>query len=412
MVRARAGSLEGRRRAHRHRRDQAPQEHRGPRRNRGDGHRARPAAFPRPQGNAGNLRQGEGAVRSAQARRSGAADGQLRRHGGAAHCLRHAVARRAETVAANSIAVRRIIARSMCDNSRRKSCIWRSSTLVLGVAWPCAKPPPPRTFRISAECTTPGYRQLQRDRARWRKERNVMKSNTKATGFVLGFALALAGTASAADLKMMTGPQGGSWIPLGGQLKDMWEKAIPGTSVQVLPGAGIANVRGIEEAKADIGFGNSISTVDAMTGKAPFNKPHDNVCNIATLDPQYIHFVMVANAGINKVADLKGKSITTQQRGNTGEQITRQFLEVNGVTYNDLKVSLVGYTDSVTRRQHGHAVAFALTTQIAAHAQTLATVAKDIASLTPKGMAAGVGVPFHPASAKYYKAAGITVKTR
>ena len=316
-----------------------------------------------------------------------------------------------------------------------------------------------------------------------------MKSNTKATGFVLGFALALAGTASAADLKMMTGPQGGSWIPLGGQLKDMWEKAIPGTSVQVLPGAGIANVRGIEEAKADIGFGNSISTVDAMTGKAPFNKPHDNVCNIATLYPQYFHFVMIANAGINKVADLKGKSITTQQHGNTGEQITHQFLEVNGVTYNDLKVSLVGYTDSVTQMQDGHAVAFGLTTQIPAGAvmdlaaardiklldqsdsiekmralnsgynlvtipkgtypkqdkdvnvigfhthvvascklpeqtvyamtkaiadntKTLATVAKDIASLTPKGMAADIGVPFHPGSAKYYKEAGITVKTR
>ena len=62
----------------------------------------------------------------------------------------------------------------------------------------------------------------------------------------------------------MTGPQGGSWVPLGGQLKDMWEKAVPGLSVQSLPGAGIANVRGLEEGKADIGFGNSISTVDAL----------------------------------------------------------------------------------------------------------------------------------------------------
>ena len=58
---------------------------------------------------------------------------------------------------------------------------------------------------------------------------------------------------------MMTGPQGGSWIPLGGQMKDMWEKAIPGLKVQVMPGAGIANVRAIEEGKADVGLSNSIS---------------------------------------------------------------------------------------------------------------------------------------------------------
>ncbi len=205
-----------------------------------------------------------------------------------------------------------------------------------------------------------------------------MKSNVQAIGLGLGLALALAGPAAAADLKMMTGPQGGSWIPLGGQLKDLWEKAIPGTSVQVLPGAGIANVRGIEEAKADIGFGNSISTVDAMSGKPPFNKPHDNVCNVATLYPQYFHFVVLASANVNKLADLKGKSITTQQTGNTGEMITRQFLEVNGITYNDVKVSKVGYTDSVTQMQDGHAVAFGLTTQIPAGAVMDLASAREI----------------------------------
>jgi uncharacterized protein len=316
-----------------------------------------------------------------------------------------------------------------------------------------------------------------------------MTSQTKTIGLAFGAALLWATAAPAAELKMMTGPQGGSWIPLGGQLKDMWEKAIPGTSLQVMPGAGIANVRAIEEDKADVGFGNSISTVDAMAGNAPFNKPHDKVCNVATLYPQYFHFVVLANSGINSPADLKGKSLTTQQRGNTGEQITRQFLEVNGVKYADLKVSLVGYTDSVTQMQDGHAVAFGLTTQIPAGAvmdlasareiklldqsdsiekmkklnpgynlitipkgtypkqdkdvnvigfhthvvascklpeqtvyamtksiadntKTLATVAKDIAALNTKGMAADIGVPFHPGAAKYYKEAGITVKAR
>ena len=316
-----------------------------------------------------------------------------------------------------------------------------------------------------------------------------MHRRWKTCVLAIGVACALGGTAAAAELKLMSGPQGGSWIPLGGQLKDMWEKAIPGLSVQVLPGAGIANVRAIEEAKTDIGFGNSISTVDAMTGKPPFNKPHANVCNVATLYPQYYQFVVLANSGINKIEDMKGKSITTQQRGNTGEQITRQLLEVHGVAYSDVKASFVGYTDSVTQMQDGHAVAFGLSTQIPAGAvmdlaaareikiidlsdsidkmrklnsgynlvtipkgtypkqdkdikvigfhthivascklpadtvytmtkmigdntKTLATVAKDIATLTPKEMGADIGVPFHPGAAKYYKEAGLTVTVR
>jgi hypothetical protein len=303
-----------------------------------------------------------------------------------------------------------------------------------------------------------------------------------------GLAFALAAPAAAADLRMMTGPQGGSWIPLGGQLKDLWEKSVAGLKVQVFPGAGIANVRGVEEGKADLGLANSISTADAMTGRPPFNKPHGNVCNIASLYPQYFQFVVLANSGINKISDLKGKSLTTQQRGNTGEVITRHFLEAHGVKFSDLKVSFVGYSDSVNQMKDGHAIAFGLNTQapagavmdvaaardikffeqkdiydkmlklnpsyklitlpkgtypkqdkdltvigfsthvvascklpendvytmtktIAGNTKSLATVAKAIGTLNAKGMAADIGVKFHPGAAKFYKEQGIAVKT-
>ena len=168
--------------------------------------------------------------------------------------------------------------------------------------------------------------------------------------------------------------------------------------------------------------------------------------------------------------------------------ITRQLLEVNGIKYSDVKVSFVGYTDSVNQMKDGHAVAFGLNTQvpagaimdlaaardiklldqtdsyekmkainsgykmitiakgsypkqdkdvhvigfythvvascklpadevytmtktIAANTKTLATVAKDIAKLTPQGMGVDIGVPFHPGAAKYYKEVGLNVQT-
>jgi TRAP transporter TAXI family solute receptor len=193
-----------------------------------------------------------------------------------------------------------------------------------------------------------------------------MNKHIARIGFAAGMSLALAGSAAAVDLKLMTGPQGGSWIPLGGQMKDMWEKSITNVSVQALPGAGVANVRGIEEGKADVGFGNSISTVDALTGKPPFNKPHNNVCNVATLYPQYFQVVVRADLGINSVKDLKGKGFATQPRGNTAEDITRHILQVNGLSYNDVKMSFLSYSDAVTQVQDGHLVGFALGTTIPA----------------------------------------------
>ncbi len=205
-----------------------------------------------------------------------------------------------------------------------------------------------------------------------------MKTTFSILATVVGVSFGLAAPAAAADIKLMTGPQGGVWVPLGGQLKDMWEKAVPGLNVQSLPGAGIANVRGIDEGKADVGFGNSISTVDGLKGSAPFPKPTTNVCNVATLYPQYYQLVVNADSGVKSVKDLKGKGVTTQQRGNTGELITGQLLKVNGMSYSDVKMSFVSYTDSVTQMQDGHAVAFGLGTTIPSGSVMDLAAARDV----------------------------------
>ncbi len=194
----------------------------------------------------------------------------------------------------------------------------------------------------------------------------------------LAAATALSAPAAAAEMRLMTGPQGGVWVPLGGQLKDMWEKAVPGLAVQSLPGAGIANVRAIEDGKAEVGFGNSISTVDGLAGNAPFPKKHENICNIASLYPQYFQMLVPADSGIKSVKDLKGKAITTQPRGNTGELITGQLLKVHGMSYSDVKVSFVSYTDSVEQVKDGHAQAFTLGTAIPSGAVMDLASARDI----------------------------------
>lgn len=205
------------------------------------------------------------------------------------------------------------------------------------------------------------------------------------TGLCLAALMALSAPALAAEMRLMTGPQGGVWVPLGGQLKDIWEKAVPGLNVQALPGAGIANVRAIEEAKAEAGFGNSISTVDGLAGNAPFTKKHDSICNVASLYPQYFQMVVPANSGINSVKDLKGKAITTQPRGNTGELITGQLLKVHGLSYSDVKVSFVSYTDSVEQVKDGHAQAFSLGTAIPSGAVMDLASARDVKLLDLSG---------------------------
>jgi TRAP transporter TAXI family solute receptor len=305
---------------------------------------------------------------------------------------------------------------------------------------------------------------------------------------IVAFLTAAAFTVSAAaeQITFMTGPQGGSWIPLGGALKSLWEQSVPGLSIQQTPGAGIANVRGVDEGKAQVGFANSATTVDGIEGRPPYPKKTTRVCQLANLYPQYFQVVALKDARIKSFADLKGKSLVTQPKGNTAETLTNDVLKLNGMTYQSLGKAQfqAAYTDAVSMMKDGHADVFTLgttapasavmdlasardielvpvddktmdalrkenpgyqklvikagtypkqdkdvpvigysthlvvacdlpedtvykmTKATATHVNDMANVVKSISGLTPKEMAADIGVPFHKGAAKYYKEVG------
>jgi hypothetical protein len=188
-----------------------------------------------------------------------------------------------------------------------------------------------------------------------------------------------AAPAAAQQVTFMTGPQGGSWIPLGGALKGMWEKNVPGLQIQQTPGAGISNVRGVDEGKAHIGLANSSTTVDGIEGRPPYPKKVTKVCQLANLYPQYFQVVALTSANVNAFADLKAKSLTTQAKGNTGELLTALVLKMNGLSYEALsKVNFNSYTESVGLMKDGHAQVFTLGTTAPASAVMDLASARDI----------------------------------
>jgi TRAP transporter TAXI family solute receptor len=313
-----------------------------------------------------------------------------------------------------------------------------------------------------------------------------MKFVTHAKLAIAVAAVLAAAPAAAQKVTMMTGPQGGSWIPLGGALKHMWEQAVPGLEIQQTPGAGVANVRGVDEGKAQVGFGNSSSTVDGIAGRAPYPKKVTHVCQIANLYPQYFQVAALADAKVNSYADLKGKTLVTQPKGNTAEVLTDTILKLNGLSYQSLAKAnfQASYTDAVSMMKDGHAevmtlgttapasavmdlasardmklipvddktmaalqkenpgyqklvikagtypkqdkdvpvigysthiivscdlpedTVYKMTKAMAANVPAMAAVVKPITGLTPKDMAADIGVPLHKGARKFYKEVG------
>ncbi len=194
-----------------------------------------------------------------------------------------------------------------------------------------------------------------------------MKRASLAVAAVTLFLLILSTGASAQkfDLKMMTGPMGGSWYPLGGAIAEAMQKEIPGVTMAVSPGGGVGNVEAIELGKCDIGFSNSSSGVDGVYGRPPFKKKMTQMRQLANLYPQYFQIVVNEDTGIKNVADLRGKSISPGPKGHTGEFAATQVLQIYGLSYKDMKkVHHVQYSDTVALMKDGHCDAWLLCTTI------------------------------------------------
>jgi TRAP transporter TAXI family solute receptor len=136
---------------------------------------------------------------------------------------------------------------------------------------------------------------------------------------------------SPTQLVFHTGPAGGFWIPIGGAIRALFEKAIPGLKVQNRPGAGLINIKAIEERKGHIGVGNMISTVDSLRGVGQgITQPYKNICHVASLYRQILQVTVRADAGIRSFAYLKGKCAATLTRGNTTSVVAEQLLGLAG----------------------------------------------------------------------------------
>ncbi len=102
-------------------------------------------------------------------------------------------------------------------------------------------------------------------------------------------------------------------------------------------------------------------------------------CQLANLYPQYFQVVALADSGINSIADLKGKSIAVQPKGNTAELISQEILQAVGLSYQSAKVSFVNsYTDAAALLKDGHAQVFTLGTTVPASSVMDVAAGRDI----------------------------------
>ncbi len=161
-------------------------------------------------------------------------------------------------------------------------------------------------------------------------------------------------------LNVVTGGTGGVYIVYGAGLADILTKKLKVAASAQSTAASVANMQLIRDGKADVAFTLSDTAYDAFVGRGSF-KPEEKVDarTLAVLYSNITHVIAKDGAGINSVADLKGKRVSMGAAASGTEIIGNRILEAYGLDpAKDIQRERLGVADSASALKDGKIDAF------------------------------------------------------
>mgnify|MGYP002630274077 CR=1 FL=1 len=175
-----------------------------------------------------------------------------------------------------------------------------------------------------------------------------------------GITIALTALASAAVLfgvahaqqktiAIGTGGTGGVYYPMGGGLANVLTKAIPGLQATAeVTGGSVDNLKLLGAGRSELGFSMVDAALDAVNGTGKFSGSKIPVRTLMVLYPNQMHVVSIEGTGVNKLADLKGKRVSTGSGGSATEVMAFRVIEAAGLDKDkDMTRERLGVAESV-----------------------------------------------------------------
>ena len=153
-----------------------------------------------------------------------------------------------------------------------------------------------------------------------------------------------------------TGGTSGTYYPIGGALKPVFEESDSIDNVTVeSTGASVANIQNIKDSLNHMAIIMSDVGYDAIEGQGQFEGNAVDVQAMAGMYQNVVQVVALKDSGISSIEDLEGKKVGVGKVGSGVEQSAKKVLEAVDVTYDDLsKVTHTGYADSVQEMKNGN----------------------------------------------------------
>ena len=165
-----------------------------------------------------------------------------------------------------------------------------------------------------------------------------------ATSLLAGVALAQQKT-----IAIGTGGTGGVYYPLGGGLANILSKHLPGYQATAeVTGGSVDNLKLIGSGQSELAFSMADAALDAYKGEDKFKGSKVAVRTLMVLYPNRMHVVTIEGTGIDKMADLKGKRVSTGSPGSATEVMAFRVIEAAGLDKDrDMRRERLGAAESV-----------------------------------------------------------------
>ena len=175
------------------------------------------------------------------------------------------------------------------------------------------------------------------------------------TALALAAALTLGSGAAAQDLSIATGGTGGTYYPYGGGLAELIGAHVEGASATAeVTGASVENMALIARQETDLAIALADTVAGAVAGEIdPFTDRPVDARAIASIYPNAVHIVTLADSDIASLSDLEGKRVSVGAPGSGTEVNARAILEANGISYDAIEEQRLNFNETADALRDG-----------------------------------------------------------
>ena len=151
-----------------------------------------------------------------------------------------------------------------------------------------------------------------------------------------------------------TAGTGGIYYPLGGTIASRLS-VLDSTSQYTaeVTGGSVENIARLNARQMDLAIALSVTMYEAYRGIGDYDEPIEGLRVVAPLYPNVTHVMVPERSTVTDVSQLRGGRVSVGSAGSGTEQSSRQLLLAHGISYDDISVQYLTFTESANALRDG-----------------------------------------------------------